>query len=407
MSTNGAAPPESRATLRIAVVGGGGHVGLPLSLVLAEAGFVVDIIDRDVDKLEQLRRGEFPFLERGGPELLRRVLSTGIGLHADYTPIRESDAIILTVGTPVDEHLNPKVGAVFDVIKEMSPHLRDGQVLILRSTLFPGTSERIVGILSNLGLDVSVSCCPERIAQGNAIHELKEFPQLVSGSDARALSVSRHVFGALAPSLVELELTEAEMCKLFTNAWRYIKFSVANQFYTMAEEKGLDFYRIRDAMVLDYRRNSDFPVAGFAAGPCLFKDTMQLAAFNRQNFQIGHAAMLVNETLPDFLIDQLKRERPLANLKVGLLGMAFKPDNDDFRESLAYKLRRLLIEERAVVLCTDPYILDPTFVPVEQLLEQAEVIFVSCPHSQYRDLDFGRRRVIDCWGMTRNLRVSQ
>ena len=165
----------------------------------------------------------------------------------------------------------------------------------------------------------------------------------------------------------------------------------------IAAEKGLNFDRIYDAMTRNYDRAKDFPRSGFAAGPCLFKDTMQLAAFNRQNFSLGLSAMLINETMPDFLVDQVKRDYVLAGMQVGILGMAYKPNNDDKRESLAFKLRKILQYEGAQVMCADPYIQGPEFVSTDTILSQCEIIFIGCPHSEYRDLDFGDRNVIDCW----------
>lgn len=395
----------SRDPLRIAMVGGGGHVGLPLSLVLADKGFAIRVIDCDGRKIEALKEGVFPFLEEGGPELLTRLLqeksTEQLLFTTDSALVADSDVVILVVGTPVDEHMNPSLGPVYTVIEQIKPYLRDGQVAILRSTLFPGTSEKIRAALEEAGLKVGVCFCPERIAQGYALRELQEFPQIISGSNPAALAVARTVFSSLAPKLVELSMTEAELAKLFTNAWRYIKFAVANQFYMIAAEKGLDFYHIREAMVHDYERAADFPFAGFAAGPCLFKDTMQLAAYNRQNFALGNSAMLLNETLPDFLVERAKLSYSLKGMKVGILGMAFKPDNDDKRESLAYKLRKLLLYESAVVLCTDPYIQEQGFVSLETVLNSCELLFIGCPHRAYRSISFDKHHVIDCWGMVR------
>jgi len=388
--------------VRIAVVGGGGHVGLPLSLLLVDSGFEVVIIDTDAAKIEKLKRAEFPFLEEGGPALLRKhAASPALCFSTKPDPIRECDVIILTVGTPVDEHLNPQLSSVYAVIDQIRPFLHHGQVMILRSTLFPGTSEKIRQRLTGWGLDIGVCFCPERIAQGKALSESRELPQLISGSDARSLEVARRIFSSFAVETIELTMTEAEVAKLFTNTWRYIKFAVANQFYMVAEAKGLDFYRIHDAMTRRYPRARDFPGAGFAAGPCLFKDAMQLEAFHRQNFALGHSAMLINETLPEFLVEQAKREHRLDGMRVGILGMAFKADNDDCRESLAYKLRKLLIYENATVLCTDPYLKDPGFEPLDKVLAESELLFIGCPHSAYRSIDWNGRVVVDCWGVTR------
>lgn len=387
--------------MRVAVVGGGGHVGLPLSLMLAKHGFPVVIVDRDAAKVERIRSGCMPFVEDGADELLQSLVGRGLDLATTPAAVADCGAVILTVGTPVDEHLNPSLSGVYQVIDEVTPHLAPGAVLVLRSTLFPGTSDAIHRRLRAEGRDVGVSFCPERIAQGYAMTELKQLPQIISGSDERSLAVARTLFGGLGAKLVELPMIEAELAKLFTNSWRYMQFAIANQFYTIATEKGLDFYRIRAAMMDEYPRAATFPAAGFAAGPCLFKDTMQLAAFSRTGFSLGHSAMLINETLPDFLVEQAKRRGPLFGRTVGILGMAFKPESDDNRESLAYKLRKLLVHEGAKVLCTDPLVQDPAFVSLETVLRDSTTLFIGCPHAAYRGLDLSGRDVIDCWGFVR------
>ncbi|HSX13431.1 MAG TPA: nucleotide sugar dehydrogenase, partial [Chlamydiales bacterium] len=353
-----------------------------------------------------LQKGLFPFKEEGGPELLKELKGRNLSFTTEHKALKESDVIILTIGTPVDEHLNPHLQPVYDTIKQIQPYLHNGQVIVLRSTLFPGTSKKIHESLSASGLNVGVSFCPERIAQGHALKELRELPQIISGIDDRSIATARTIFLTIAKEVIELDMTEAEIAKLFTNTWRYIRFAVANQFYMMAQEKGMDFYRIREAMTRNYPRAADFPTAGFAAGPCLFKDTMQLAAFNRQNFALGNAAMLVNETLPNFLVDEAKQDHNLSGLRVGILGMTFKPNNDDNRESLAYKLWRLLQYENAIVSCTDPYVKNPQFVSLEEVLNTCDLIFIGCPHSIYRDLDFTNKKVIDCWGFVNNFARS-
>ncbi len=385
--------------VKIAVIGGAGHVGLPLSLLFAKKGFRVTLIDSDATKIEMLKRGEFPFMEDGGSELLQEVKDGNILFCTEHKLISECDVSILTVGTPVDEHLNPDFSPVFEVVDQIKPYLRKGQILVLRSTLFPGMSEKIYTSLQAENIDVGVSFCPERIAQGKALIELEQIPQIISASDEKTLEIVKAIFSRMTSSVIELNMKEAELAKLFSNAWRYIKFAVANQFYMIATEKEMDFYKIRHAMMFDYERAADFPMAGFAAGPCLFKDTMQLASFNRQNFALGHASMLINETLPDFLVEQGKIACVLEGEKVGILGMAFKANNDDSRESLAYKLRKLLQYEGANVLCTDPYINDPGFSSIETVLDTCELIFIGCPHNEYRDIKFNDHKVIDCWGL--------
>jgi UDP-N-acetyl-D-mannosaminuronic acid dehydrogenase len=391
---------------RVAVIGAAGHIGLPLSLVFAERGFQVVAIDKNADRLDSIKSGKFPYLEKGGPELLQRCLAEfpeRLKFSAEGSEVRDCDVILITIGTTVDEHLNPNISKLETCIKSLQPYLHNGQALLLRSTIFPGDSSRVLAMLKAQGLEVGVGFCPERIAQGNALSELTALPQIISGSDASTLVKAKSLFGALGVDLVELDLQEAEVAKLFLNSWRYVVFGVANQFYQIATSKGMDFNRVFAAITYKYRRSGGFPSSGFAAGPRLFKDTMQLAAYCRHTFSLGHAAMLVNETMPDCVLEQAKKELSrqglsMAGLKVGILGMAFKPDNDDFRESLAFKLRRMLIWEGAEVLSTDVYVKHDGFVGLQDVLDQSKLIFVACPHQEYKSLRFREDQiVIDCW----------
>ena len=396
------------------MVGGAGHVGLPLSLALVKCGHSVTVVDKDSEKLVSIKAGKFPFLEAGGAALLQHCLdkhSDRLQFSTSVAGISDCDVVVVTIGTPVDEHLNPCFPVIQDCVNELKPFLRDGQTLLLRSTVFPGTSSRVLADLRKMGsrsqaLDVGVSFCPERIAQGKAIEELMDLPQIVSGSEARALDHAKALFGPLGVDLITLQLQEAEAAKLFLNAWRYVAFGTANQFYHIASSKGLDFEKLRAAIVHRYPRGKDFPRSGFTAGPCLFKDTMQLAAYCRHTFSLGHSAMLVNETMPDCVVEHARRDlsqckpvkRSLQAAKCGILGMAFKPDNDDSRESLAFKLRRLLVWEGAQVLCTDVHLAREDFATLHDVLE-CELLFMGCPHSEYRDIVLREgQRMYDCWG---------
>jgi UDP-N-acetyl-D-mannosaminuronic acid dehydrogenase len=229
---------------------------------------------------------------------------------------------------------------------------------------------------------------------------LYQLPQIVGGVTPRATERARQLFQKSAPSTIELTPTEAELGKLFANAHRYISFATSNQFYIIAYRFGADFDRIHQAVTQDYPRMAGFAKAGLAAGPCLLKDTMQLGAFNHNAFVLGQAAMMVNEGLPRVLVEIAKARFPLAEMRTAILGMAFKGDNDDPRDSLAYKLRKLLAVESRAVLCTDPYIQDSRFVPLEQALREAELLFVGACHKEYRDLEIAEP-VIDVFGFLR------
>ena len=206
------------------------------------------------------------------------------------------------------------------------------------------------------------------------------------------------MFGHFTREFVEMSPMEAELCKLMTNAWRYVQFATVNQFYMLATANGVDFDRILHGCRDDYPRMAGMPGPGFAAGPCLVKDTMQLAAFSHNHFMLGHSAMLVNEGLPSHLIEMARRDGDLGDATVGILGMAFKAESDDPRDSLSYKLRKLLALEARQVLCTDPYVPDPTLVPLERVLAESDILFVATPHRAYRELPpIAGKRIVDVW----------
>jgi UDP-N-acetyl-D-mannosaminuronic acid dehydrogenase len=380
------------------VIGGCGHVGLPLALVFADRGLKVAIDDIDDRAVAQVQAGRMPFLETGAEEVLRRALAKGLTVANDPTLIERSHYLVVVIGTPVDEHLNPTFHVMKDFFRGLLPHLRDGQCVILRSTVYPGTTRKIHEMLQKSGKAVELAFCPERVAEGKAMKELVELPQLISGCSPEAVRMAGSLFRHIGCRLMELTPEEAEIVKIFANVWRYIQFATANQFFMIATDRGLDFYKIHEALTRDYPRMAGLPKAGFAAGPCLFKDTMQLAAAAEHHFALGHSAMLVNEGLPDFVVKHLKARHPLSKRTVGILGMAFKGDSDDPRESLSYKLRKVLDYEAESVLCTDPYVSHPAFLPVEEVIARSDILILGAPHSCYRSLRIPEDKiVIDIW----------
>lgn len=386
-------------TREVCVIGGGGHVGLPLALTFANHGLRTVIYDTNCDTLDLIRAGQVPFSEAGGPELLRKVLQ-GSNLDIESTPrlIGQCRFLVLVIGTPVDQHLNPSFTGIHKALDACIDQLRDGQILVLRSTVFPGISGHIQKYLDERGLNIRVAFCPERVAQGYALEEFSRYPQIISAFDPTTLERVRQLFAPIAPEFIEMEPMEAELCKLMTNAWRYIQFATVNQFYTIATQHGLDFGRILHGCRHKYGRMADMPGPGFAAGPCLVKDTMQLAAFSNDNFVLGHAAMLINEGLPAHLVELVKRRCDLSSKTCGILGMAFKANSDDSRDSLSYKLRKLLTLQARRVLCTDPYVNDSSLVPLHTVLREADVIFLGAPHDVYRDVVLPpHKQVLDVW----------
>jgi UDP-N-acetyl-D-mannosaminuronic acid dehydrogenase len=305
----------------------------------------------------------------------------------DGRALGTAEAIVVVIGTPVDEYHNPDVGAVLRALDGASGHLVDGQLLVLRSTIYPGVTALAEKRMAQLGKAVDVVFCPERIAEGRALDELGSLPQIVSGRNPRAVERAASLFRILTSEIVELLPEEAELAKLFTNTWRYIKFATANQLYMIANDFGLDFERIRHAVTYRYPRAADMPGPGFAAGPCLFKDTMQIAAFNENRFTHGHASVMINEGLPLYVVNKLERRYDLSTMTVGILGMAFKGGSDDIRSSLSYKLKHLFSIKAHAVLCTDPYVsVDPDLRPLETVLATSDLLVVATPHPQYAGL---------------------
>lgn len=387
----------------VVVVGGCGHVGLPLAIALASRGLDVAIQDIDSRAVDLVMSGQLPFMENGATEVLQKALADGkLTATTDRSVIGRSEAVVVVIGTPVDEHLNPDPHAVTKALRESLDVFRDGQLVVLRSTVYPGVTRTIERLFADARLDLDVAFCPERIAEGRAMEELFSLPQIVSGRTQETRDRAAKLFGVLTASIVELEPEEAELAKLFTNNWRYIKFAAANQFYVMANDNGLDYDKIRKALAHDYPRAADMPGAGFAAGPCLFKDTMQLAAFTDNSYILGHSAMLVNEGLPLYLVTKMEQAHDLANLRVGILGMAFKGESDDIRSSLSYKLKRILEFRSREVICTDPYVtVDDTLLPLEEVIERSDVLVIGAPHRAYADVQTDKP-VVDVWNLLAN-----
>jgi UDP-N-acetyl-D-mannosaminuronic acid dehydrogenase len=386
--------------LDVVVLGGAGHVGLPLSLAFADAGLRTGIYDISQPTLDRIAAGEMPFLENGADELLRKVLATGrLELSDEASILARTDQIVVVIGTPVDEFLGPSMTVFERAVAQISPHLREGALVVLRSTVYPGTTAHVEGRLRAIGCVADVAFCPERIAEGHALEELRTLPQIVGADSDRAGARAEALFGRLAAKTIRTSSKEAELAKLFTNTWRYMKFAVANQFFMIADQAGVDYTNVLDAIRTDYPRAADLPGPGFAAGPCLFKDTMQLAAFTSDHFPLGQAAMQVNEGLPAYIVSALERRYGgLAGRTVGILGMAFKAESDDARASLSYKLRKLLAWAGARVLCTDPYVEDERLTTLDCVLKDSEILVLGVPHRAYRELQIGGKDVVDVWG---------
>jgi len=392
--------PTTIENADITVVGGGGHVGIPLVLALAESGLRVNVNDLNQATLDILKSGKLPFIEEGAERVLAEALANKrLVFTSSPDLISKSGPVIITIGTPVDEFLNPVRRVVQECIDSMLPALADGQLVVLRSTVFPGTTDWLNKYLAAKGRKLKVAFCPERVVQGLGLKELRAMPQIVSGCTPEAEREAATLFERIAPEVVVATPIEAELAKLFSNAYRYIEFAATNEFYLVAKLAGVDYQRVLAAMKHNYQRLKSLPRPGFAAGPCLVKDTMQLSAFARNQFGLGHAALLINEGLVLHVIDDLRHRFDLGNTTVGLLGMAFKAESDDTRASLSYKLKKALTSQARAVLTTDPFVTtDPDLKPLDEVIDGSDVMVLCAPHTLYARADFKGKPVFDVWG---------
>ncbi len=390
---------ETNQQYDVCVVGGAGHVGLPLALVFANHGKRSLIYDLNTAVMERVQGGEVPFMEDGGEEHLQSALESGnLFFTNDAAMVGRASVLIITIGTPVDEFLNPVYEAMSKCIDAFVPYLSDEQLIVLRSTVPPGVTDWLHRYLKEKGVSAKLAFCPERVVQGKAIAEIQSLPQIVSGATPEAEDAAAEIFADLGAKIVRMKPMEAEFAKLFCNAYRYINFAITNQFYMMVESAGMDYDRVLSGMKQDYDRMAGLPSAGLAAGPCLFKDTLQLCSFYENQFSLGFDAMMVNEGLPLFMVRNIEKEHNLLESTVGLLGMAFKPNSDDTRSSLSYKLKKILHPRAKRVICTDPHVTtDNSLLPLEETVEQSDILILCVPHAAYRGLELQGKPVVDIW----------
>lgn len=382
----------------ICIIGGCGHVGLPLALAFANKEKKVAIYDINEDSIDLVKKGIMPFLECNAENILKRVVNKNLIISSELEIISKSKFIVIVIGTPIDKHLNPELRPIKSLLSEIKPYLKNDQHVVLRSTVYPNTTEKIKNELEKYNKTLKISFCPERIAEGKALEEFSGLPQIVSSFSELAIGEAKELFKILTDDIIVLTPLEAELAKLFTNSWRYIQFSIANQFYMLADQHEVDFYKIFNAIKYKYPRAKDFPKPGFTAGPCLLKDTMQISSFSNNSFFLGQSAMMVNEGMPNYIVQKLKKMFVLRNKSIGILGMAFKADIDDIRDSLSYKLKKILEFEAKQVYCTDEYVVDESLLSLSEVLDKSEVIILGVPHSRYKDIKIDPDKIlIDIW----------
>lgn len=371
---------------RISVVGIG-RVGLPLALALAEKEFFVHGVDIDKNKVLFVNSGKMPFIEEGADPLLTKHIGTNFIATTDFQFATEnSDIIILTLGTPVDEHLNPIFTQIEAVIRNIVHSLHEGQLIVLRSTVSPGTTEyikRYIEANTNLkvGVNIFLGFCPERIAEGKSLEEIPLIPQIIGTLDKESAQKAEELFKKLTPQVMHTDARSAELAKLYCNMYRYINFAIANEFMMIAEQHGRDVYEIINLVNKDYKRGG-LKSPGFTAGPCLYKDGFFLVS-KTPFAELITTAWKINESVPSYLIEEIKKQTNLINKKVAILGLAFKKNIDDNRNSLSYKAKKIFLAEGAKVAMHDPFI-EPG--DLNKVLKDADIVMIAMDHDAYKRL---------------------
>ena len=383
----------------ISIIGGAGRVGFPLGLIFSSKGFKVSLIDNDLEKINKINVSKVPFLEENSQKLLNSMIrKKRIFATNQLIEVLKSKYIIVCIGTPINKQLNPSLRSFISFFYRLRKFLKKNQIVIIRSSIYPGICDKIYKIIGNKCKNLSY--CPERIVQGKSIIELPKLPQLVSGKSKKAIAESGRLFRKVCKKIIYTEVIEAELIKLFSNAYRYIHFSISNQFYMICQNQDINFFKIRDIMRDGYIRNANIPASGFTAGPCLLKDTMQLSSFYNHKFLLGHSALSINEGIPKFIINKLNTKYNLKKKTVGVLGLAFKSETDDIRDSLAIKLLKLLKSKKIKTLQSDEYYKHKDNIDKRDLIKKSDIIILSTPHQAYKKLKIGKNKIlIDVWGL--------
>jgi len=384
---------------KVSIVGGAGHVGAPLGLVLSSKGYNVALIDKNQKNIKKINQGEMPFVEEGCKKLLKRMIyKKKIFATNQLNEVKNSKFIIICIGTPVKNKRDPNLKNFLNFFYDLKKYLKKNHIIIVRSSIYPGTCDKVFGIIKNKCKNLSY--CPERIAQGQSLKELPNISQIISATNNKAKLESRIIFKKICKKVINAEIAEAELIKLFSNAYRYINFSISNQFYMMCQNQGLNFNKVRNLMRDNYARNENIPKAGFTAGPCLMKDTMQLSSFYNHSFKLCRSAMIINEDLPLYIIKKLSEKNNLRKKTVGVLGLSFKAENDDIRDSLSIKLLKHLKSKKIKTLQSDEYYKDKQNINKNILIKRSDIIIIGTPHKAYKKLKIGSNKIlIDVWGV--------
>ena len=383
----------------ISIIGGAGHIGLPLALAFAEKKFNIHLIDKNKKNLILIKNNKMPFLEFGAEKSLNKALKNkSLFFETNLKNIIVSKFIIICIGTPINSKLEPNQKDFFKLIYDLKKYIKKNHIIIVRSSVYPGTIDKVKKILKNK--NTNIVYCPERIVQSKSLIELPKLPQIVATDNNKTFLETKKIFGKITAKIISTTILEAELIKLYSNANRYINFAIANQLFAICHVNNLNFDRIRNIMQDGYERNLNLAGAGLTSGPCLLKDTMQLRSFCNNNFELGSAAMKINEKIPDLIIQKLRKFNNYKKKTIGLLGLTFKGETDDIRDSLSIKLLKKLKNLKLKVLQSDEFYKDKNNIPLKKLILKSDILIIGAPHKKYSKITIPKnKKIINIWGI--------
>ncbi len=404
---------------------GMGYVGLTLGAVMANKGFQVHGVEIDPATLGVIRQGKAHFYEVNLDALIRRGVKLGnLHFHSEIPSSIEFDVFLITVGTPLDDQGRPRMDMVEHVTDEICRRMRDGAMVILRSTVLMGTSLKVVKPkLDKTGKSYHLCFCPERTVEGKALEELVALPQIVGGLNEESVERAMSMFRRLTPTIVRVSsLMTAELIKLLDNSYRDLFFAFGNEVALMCESAGIDGQEVIQAANMGYPR-TNIAKPGFVGGPCLEKDPhILMESLSPYGFVPGliQRGRSINESMVPYIYAAVAKA--LGDRKtpvVTLMGLAFKgqPDTDDIRGSLALHMIRLFREKRP-----DARLRGQDYVCVDEMIRQqaglepvndveafrgADAVIVMNNNRRYVALDIEQRAALmnrhsiiyDCWNM--------
>jgi nucleotide sugar dehydrogenase len=407
-------------------VAGLGYIGLPLVAALASVGHEVIGLDIDLGKVEKLKRGLPPEIYEPGLEGLLLQHRSRITFTSDYAEMMAScSAILVCVGTPVTEAGTPDPSAVYSCFHRMAKGLRKGHLIILRSTVVPGTTRRLAKDLEKMsglkaGQDFELSFCPERTVEGQAIAELLSLPKIVGGISSGSIVRTAALLDKLGPQVIEVSSPEvAELSKLVDNIYRAVSIAAANEFGDVCERIGVSVDELREASNRGYGRTKLLRGGLGADGPCLTKDPLILKHWTKElglETPLLEGAIEKNQasTLrPARLTCEFVKRHGLPNAKVAVVGVAFKgfPETDDSRDSAAFKIVRRLsheLPELSFSFC-DPRVRwfedQEVTRDLSTCLRDAHVVLLLTDHPSFKGIRMAQLLeatarpllVVDCW----------